>query len=968
MLALIIALLSRVPFFPNFPTSFDALNYMRALEHMDMRLHQPQPPGYPLYILIGRIFLWVSGDPHRALLYLSAVGSVLAAWALYTLGSRLYGKRTGALAAIFLFTAQAVWYQSELAAPYTLDLLFSIGIALLAWETQHSQRQTSPWLLCILLGLSGAFRPQTMVFLTPLAAFALSKRGWRTLLSGGLLAGAVFAIGFAPIVFASGGWDGYLAALGHITEIPAWGLAHVDGQARLLRNTAIVLRLTLQAMSEPLWLLAAFGVVAGFWQRSAEDGHNGKWKFYLLWLLPAWAIYILLWPGNRGTILVSMAPFYLLAALGTNYLIRRQVAAGWSVAAFIVVWHIALFAFLPQQVFGEHWQRYNNAATIRWKADYYRNRLDAVSRLPAEGTLVYAVEFRHLQTYLPQYHVFSPPIFDPQGSGAVVSIIEIRQGEQIVQRNPALEALIPPDTRRIVLFDLPPEVIHAPPAWITSLPVPDAAPLTLLTLPADASAHWTAAGIQASPPTAESLAPAAEASPPEPFPTAPSTAGPADISILLNAPHEAPPPLAYGVNGWWSDEDADLLSARYAELAPKVVRLPLMAAIIEPVNDNDNPNNADKRHFGFEQPFDTGNRHLTYARWFAALRDLDVDIMLYIPYLPAWMAKHPGPTPLTAPYPPADMDEYAELVRVTLHYLVEDIGYPPERIIFEPVNEPDLQCGSDPAVACFWRNGNFESLTAVIQTAQREAKAVSPHIRIAGLTTCCTHAMLDRFMEDPTRAALLDIITYHDYSSGFSIGRALDTGTHLQTYDKPVYLDEYGSTTYWSDGTEGALWHAAVLPQLWAHGIVPIQFSLSEWPGMHAGYNQLGLMHDWQADWQVKPAYFVYQNFYAAIPGLQPVTVRAPQGIFSWGGIDPARGHIVLWLVNGAWQENGGELTLEISDFSGESVLIQVQDTLRSPAQDQTTFQVVASPEGSIRFKVHLPPRTAQIVFLTPED
>ncbi len=522
--ALALYLLSRVPFFPDYPISFDALNYMRALEHMDVRLHQPQPPGYPLYILLGRAFLWVSGDPHRALLWLSALSGALAGWALYALGKCIYGQRAGLLAAFFLLSAPTVWFQSEVAAPYTLDLLASIGIALLAWETMQGEGKATPWLLSAALGLSGAFRPQTMVFLAPLAAFALWKRGFRTLLGGGLVAGAVFTLGFVPIVTASGGWEGYRSALGHITEIPAWGQARLEGGSRLLRNALIVLRLTFGAMSEPLWLLALLGAAATLRRPHAahhrtsgthvlhphaahhrtsgthvphpHTAHRTSHSLvFLLWVLPAWGVYVLLWPGNRGTILVSMAPFYLLAAWGAERLIQRRAALGWAVSLAVVIWQVALFAFLPQQPFGEAWRRYDNAETIRWKEAYYRNRIEAVSRLPAEGTLVYAVEFRHLQTYLPQYHTFSPPIFDPQGSGRAVAIVEIREGEQIVHRDPALETLIPPETRRILLFDLPAEALHAPPAWVSSLPVSDAPPLVLLTLPQNARPRWQADGI-----------------------------------------------------------------------------------------------------------------------------------------------------------------------------------------------------------------------------------------------------------------------------------------------------------------------------------------------------------------------------------------------------------------------------------------------------------------------------------------
>ena len=70
-----LVVLSRLPFHTQGVESFDAVNYMLAIDHFDMRLGQPQPPGYILYILIARVANALTGDPHRALLLVSQVFS-----------------------------------------------------------------------------------------------------------------------------------------------------------------------------------------------------------------------------------------------------------------------------------------------------------------------------------------------------------------------------------------------------------------------------------------------------------------------------------------------------------------------------------------------------------------------------------------------------------------------------------------------------------------------------------------------------------------------------------------------------------------------------------------------------------------------------------------------------------------------------------------------------------------------------
>jgi len=234
---------------------------------------------------------------------------------------------------------------------------------------------------------------------------------------------------------------------------------------------------------------------------------------------------------------------------------------------------------------------------------------------------------------------------------------------------------------------------------------------------------------------------------------------------------------------------------------------------LEPENDNDNPDESDLTRFHFATPFPVAdNRHITYAKWFDALRDADVSVMVFIPYLAPWLSRAENTSTLSAPYPPNDLAEYQELIRVLLTYLIDEVGFPPKKIILEPVNEPDLNCGVDPAVSCFWQNWQVDDLAAVLESASQAATAVDSRIRVAGPTLCCRMNYIDRLMEQYQADTYLDILTFHDYEAGpFNLEPTLRIARRLQNYGKPVYLDEYGSKNYWSNGEKGALWHSAAL-------------------------------------------------------------------------------------------------------------------------------------------------------------
>lgn len=203
------------------------------------------PPGYPLYILAGKLFSALPfGTVAFRLNLLSAVSLSLAVGLLALTGSRLSpttGGRTAAAAALLFAVTPLVWGQALVAEVYALNAALAAATLMLLLTTHR------PGLSGFFLGLA-VLGHSTSILLLPLALYKTPYRQWprfATAMVAGLAPALLlpfFAAGDSPVVWGgvssiAGLWDHitaeiYRANLGH------WpGSAHWDGLRRdLLAN------------------------------------------------------------------------------------------------------------------------------------------------------------------------------------------------------------------------------------------------------------------------------------------------------------------------------------------------------------------------------------------------------------------------------------------------------------------------------------------------------------------------------------------------------------------------------------------------------------------------------------------------------------------------------------------------------------------------------------------------------------
>jgi hypothetical protein len=132
------------------------------------------PTGYPLYLLLGR--LWIAifpfGDVALRMNLLSAIFAALAVWVLYALARQITSSTTAGIAAAALFSVQGIpWSQASVAEINTLNTLL-VGLTFLSFVLWADSRLPLP-VAALAFGLAASHHRTVLLYVAPLALYAI---------------------------------------------------------------------------------------------------------------------------------------------------------------------------------------------------------------------------------------------------------------------------------------------------------------------------------------------------------------------------------------------------------------------------------------------------------------------------------------------------------------------------------------------------------------------------------------------------------------------------------------------------------------------------------------------------------------------------------------------------------------------------------------------------------------------------
>ena len=296
--------LVRLPFRSRFLISWDAVNFALGVQSFDLVHHQPHPPGYLGYVLLGRAFAWFAGGPNAGLTLLSVVAGAILPAATYALARRFVSRRAALLAAVLLGTSPVVWYYSVVALTYVVA---AAVIVPLVWAAHVARQRGSARHLVLAAGLGvvlGAVRQTDVVFMLPVLVYAAWPFRWRTRLA----AGAVLAVGTAawaiPLLVLSGGLSRYLE-LSRELAVLAGGRTWILGlhPVGIAQNLGLVLIGVLLGLNVGLLgiVIARRRGLTGF-EHLDRDMRRLAW----LWAVPALLVFLFVHTGQIGYVLLFL--------------------------------------------------------------------------------------------------------------------------------------------------------------------------------------------------------------------------------------------------------------------------------------------------------------------------------------------------------------------------------------------------------------------------------------------------------------------------------------------------------------------------------------------------------------------------------------------------------------------------------------------------------------------------------------
>jgi hypothetical protein len=265
--------------------SVDNVNLAFSLEYFDPLNHQPQPPGYPLFVLFARgvnYLVGFIGSVEHTFMLISILTAALCLPVMVALGRRLFASWP-AKAAVLLLVVNPVFWQTAATSPLRPFLaLFSLLSAYCAWRCWNGDRRYLYWgALC--LGVGSGFRPELLLFLFPLwvvSAWA-GRHSVKAIAVGTSIVAAVVMIWVGALVVAVGGVQSLVKLFSDY--------AVVQSQAG-----SVLLGASFRGWMRQLSRIVAWNGTAIFWWVWAVPFLFRRWRE---WLFTREALFIALWVG-----------------------------------------------------------------------------------------------------------------------------------------------------------------------------------------------------------------------------------------------------------------------------------------------------------------------------------------------------------------------------------------------------------------------------------------------------------------------------------------------------------------------------------------------------------------------------------------------------------------------------------------------------------------------------------------------
>jgi len=186
----------------NYLDDWDSVQFILGLNNYSIVAHQPHPPGYPVYIFIGRIVDQFFNCGIESFTFMSSLFGSLALIPTFLLAKEFFGYRVGILSAIILSFAPAEMLFSEVVMSDIISMFFITATVYLLYRGIRSSKYLylGSFILAITIGVR-----QTDFLLAPLIFFTcIYKRNIKELAFSLVILSIGIALWLVPTIIDTG--------------------------------------------------------------------------------------------------------------------------------------------------------------------------------------------------------------------------------------------------------------------------------------------------------------------------------------------------------------------------------------------------------------------------------------------------------------------------------------------------------------------------------------------------------------------------------------------------------------------------------------------------------------------------------------------------------------------------------------------------------------------------------------------
>ena len=386
----------------------DSVQYAIALEQYNITVHQPHPPGYFLYVMMGRLLNLFIQDANITFIVIGILFSGLTVIAVYYLGKDIFNKKAGIIAAAIAITSPNLWFHGEVALTNVVEAFFSTIVAFFCWKIYKGEHKYI-WVSVIAFAVAGGIRQNTMIFLLPLWLFSVKGVPIRKIISSLGLLIVCCLFWFFPMVQMTGGWNAYREAFRELWLFNTGNVSVFEkGWATFKIFSSCLARFTVYGVGGGIFVLV-IGVYSLIRKKRIKLLDKTKVAFFSLWILPSFLFFLLIFihPSNPGYVLVFMPALFILTALSIDFIstdLKEIIKRDSSIFITSVIIIINVFMFFSSSYLSSNRQ-------IRTHDRNLSIIIDGIKKYNPSKTAIFVIpysyySYRHIMYYLPHYRVY----------------------------------------------------------------------------------------------------------------------------------------------------------------------------------------------------------------------------------------------------------------------------------------------------------------------------------------------------------------------------------------------------------------------------------------------------------------------------------------------------------------------------------------------------------------------------------